>query len=81
MVGAGQNGNRYTTIEEIIDPYKYNRSGALYFIGRIPDSQSREPGFESPLLLFRSFDIFVLYTMQLQMSAWLDSQGGANVSE
>ena len=28
--------------------------------GRTPDSQSREPGFESPSLPFRRLDIFVL---------------------
>ena len=27
-------------------------------VGGMPDSQSREPGFESPLLPFRSLDIF-----------------------
>ena len=31
--------------------------------GRMPDSQSREPGFESPLLPLRSLGIFVLCTM------------------
>ena len=32
---------------------------------KMPDSQSREPGFEFPLLLLRSFGIFVLYTVSL----------------
>ena len=28
-------------------------------VGRMPDSQSREPGFESPLLPFRKFGHFL----------------------
>ena len=32
-------------------------------VGRMPDSQSREPGFESPLLPFRSLGIFFHFTM------------------
>ena len=31
-------------------------------VGRMPDSQSREPGFESPLLSFRSLGIFFHFT-------------------
>ena len=31
-------------------------------VGRMPDSQSREPGFESPLLPFRSLVIFFHFT-------------------
>ena len=31
-------------------------------VGRMPDSQSREPGFESPLLPFRSLGIFFHFT-------------------
>ena len=31
-------------------------------VGRMPDSQSREPGFEPPLLPFRSLGIFVHFT-------------------
>ena len=31
-------------------------------VGRMPDSKSREPGFESPLLPFRSFGIFFHFT-------------------
>ena len=32
-------------------------------VGRMPDSQSREPGFESPLIPFRSLGIFFHFTM------------------
>ena len=31
-------------------------------VGRMPDSQSRDPGFESPLLPFRSLGIFFHFT-------------------
>ena len=31
-------------------------------VGRMPDSQSREPEFESPLLPFRSLGIFFHFT-------------------
>ena len=31
-------------------------------VGRTPDSQSREPGFESPVLPFRSLGIFFHFT-------------------
>ena len=31
-------------------------------VGRMPDSQAREPGFESPLLPFRSLGIFFHFT-------------------
>ena len=31
-------------------------------VGRMPDSQSREPGFESPLIPFRSLGIFFRFT-------------------
>ena len=31
-------------------------------VGRMPDSQSREPGYESPLLPFRSLGIFFHFT-------------------
>ena len=31
-------------------------------VGRMPDSQSREPGFESPLLPFRRLGIFFHFT-------------------
>ena len=36
--------------------------GARWLSGRMPDSQSREPGFESPLIPFRSLDIFFHFT-------------------
>ena len=36
--------------------------GAPQLSGRMPDSQSRDPGFESPLLPFRSVGIFVRFT-------------------
>ena len=36
------------------------RCGARCLCGRMPDSQSSEPGFESPLLPFRRLSIFVL---------------------
>ena len=38
---------------------------ARYLGGGIPDSQSREPGFESALLPIRSLGIFVLSTTPL----------------
>ena len=31
-------------------------------VGRMPDSQSREPGFESPMIPFRSLGIFFHFT-------------------
>ena len=37
-----------------------NTSKARKLSGRMPDSQSSEPGFESPLLPFRRLGIFVL---------------------
>ena len=37
--------------------------GERWLSGRTPESQSREPGFESPLLPFRRLGIFVLSTM------------------
>ena len=36
--------------------------GARWLSGRMPDSQSREPGFESPLIPFRSLGIFFHFT-------------------
>ena len=35
---------------------------ARWLSGRMPDSQSREPGFESPLIPFRSLGIFFHFT-------------------
>ena len=36
--------------------------GARWLSGRMPDSQSRQPGFESPLIPFRSLGIFFHFT-------------------
>ena len=37
------------------------QSGSAVFLsGRMPDSQSSEPGFDSPMLMFRGLGIFVL---------------------
>ena len=49
----------------------------------MPDSQSREPGFESPLLLFQSLGIFVLSTMPqfTQLYEYLAVDSCVNVSE
>ena len=38
-------------------------SGARWLIGRMSDSQSREPEFESPVLSFLSLGNFILSTM------------------
>ena len=45
--------------------------------GRMPDSQSREPGFESPLLPFRSLCMFVLCTVPRfsQLYKWVPGYG------
>ena len=40
--------------------YLYVERGSS--VGRMPDSQSREPGFESPMLPFRSLGIFFHFT-------------------
>ena len=42
-------------------------------VGRMPDSQSREPGFESPLLPFRSLGIFFHFTtpQSIQLYKWV----------
>ena len=44
-------------------------------VGRMPDSQSREPGFESPLIPFRSLGIFfqmcVLFIRQAERPSLL----------
>ena len=54
-------------------------------VGRMPDSQSREPGFESPLLPFRSLGIFFHFTTpqstQLYINEYLAIDSGGNVSE
>ena len=53
-------------------------------VGRMPDSQSREPGFESPLLPFRSLGIFFHFTtpQSTQLyNEYLAIDSGGNVSE
>ena len=49
------------------------------------DSQSRGPGFESPLLPFRSLGIFVLFTTHQSsvgcINEYLAIRGGGNVSD
>ena len=42
--------------------YAFRVIGARWLRGRMPDSQSRGPGFESPLLPFRSLGIFFHFT-------------------
>ena len=62
--------------------------GVWLLSGKMPHSQSREPGFESPkvagLLLFRKLGIFVLSTMPQFTSCaneYLAIDSGGNVSE
>ena len=43
-----------------LDPCQPQERGSS--VGRMPDSQSREPVFESPLLPFRSLGIFFHFT-------------------
>ena len=43
-----------------------------YFSGRMPDSQSREPAFESPLRLFRSLAIFVFSPHFPSSISWIN---------
>ena len=47
--------------------------GARWLSGRMPDSQSREPGFESPLIPFRSLGIFFHFTtpQSTQLYKWV----------
>ena len=62
---------------DVVTDYQVRSTLVLYFshsldhslivergssVGRMPDSQSREPGFESPLLPFRSLGIFFHFT-------------------
>ena len=49
-------------------------------VGRMPDSQSREPGFESPLLQFRSFTSRRLSRLSC-INEYLAIDSGGNVSE
>ena len=52
--------NRYIFLYR---PYHVERGSSVgSSVGRMPDSQSREPGFESPLLPFRSLGIFFHFT-------------------
>ena len=46
----------------------------------MPDSQSREPGFESPLLLFRSLGIFSPRPLSC-INDYLAIDSGGNVSK
>ena len=58
--------------------------GARWLSGRMPDSQSREPGFESPLIPFRSLGIFFHFTTLSRLSCkneYLAIDSGGNVSE
>ena len=50
-------------------------------VGRMPDSQSREPGFESPLLPFRSLGIFFHFSRLSCINEYLAIDSGGNVSE
>ena len=52
----------------------------------MPDSQSREPRFESPLLMFRSLGTFVLsmvpqFTQLYNVNEYLAIDSGGNVSD
>ena len=62
-------GHNYTLVKKQsrLDVRKYSFSQRTIVergssVGRMPDSQSREPGFESPLLPFRSLVIFFHFT-------------------
>ena len=53
-------------------------------VGRMPDSQSREPGFESPLLPFRSVGFYFTSRRLSRLSCineYLAIDSGGNVSE
>ena len=54
-------------------------------VGRMPDSQSREPGFESPLIPFRSLWAFSFISRRLSrlscINEYLAIDSGGNVSE
>ena len=51
----------------------FEHVGSGRSVGRMPDSQSREPGFESPLLPFRSLGIFFHFTtpQSTQLYKWV----------
>ena len=53
--------------------------------GRMSDSQSREPGLESPLLPFRNLGIFAFTSRRLSrlscVNEYLAIDSGGNVSE
>ena len=51
-----------TTCTGSIQPHFHLHVERGSSVGRMPDSQSREPGFESPLLPFRSLGIFFHFT-------------------
>ena len=58
--------------------------GARWLSGRMPDSQSREPGFESPLIPMRSLGIFFHFTTPQStqlLNEYLSIDSGGNVSE
>ena len=58
-------GLRYSGTSLILSTTGLSKSGHVErgsSVGRMPDSQSREPGFESPLLPFRSLGIFFHFT-------------------
>ena len=56
------NGIGFMTVAEREMALALVLCGARWLIGRMPDSQSREPGFESPLIPFRSLGIFFHFT-------------------
>ena len=64
--------------------YIYIFSGALLLSGRMPDSQSRKPGFESPFAIILKFGYFRLRLQSAQLyciNEYLTVDGGGNMSE
>ena len=52
----------FLSIYLFLSPLSLPVSLSRWLSGRMPDSQSREPGFESPLIPFRSLGIFFHFT-------------------
>ena len=65
--------------------HRFYLCGALLLRGRMPNSQSSEPGFETSLLLFRRLGILVLSTIpqltQMYKVGYLAVDGVGNVSD
>ena len=63
--GIFQDECQTCNIDQINETLKFNVDYLVErgsSVGRTPDSQSREPGFESPVLPFRSLGIFFHFT-------------------